>query len=120
MNNIKANILPFDTCLSLSVDFMSETTRGREDIPRQCEFNSILNYLFYTCRFTQTVAHSLFLSPNIPIHRVRHLYYLETVAKHERNGLINCFTFSCIRYDNKKTNKYETISGRGLSLWYIY
>jgi len=30
----KAKILPFDTCLSLSVDFMSETTRGREDIPR--------------------------------------------------------------------------------------
>lgn len=34
MNNIKAKILPFDTCLSLSVDFMSEITRGREDIPR--------------------------------------------------------------------------------------
>jgi hypothetical protein len=42
MNNIKANILPFDTCLSLSVDFMSETTRGREDIPRhiKCHFIS--------------------------------------------------------------------------------
>jgi hypothetical protein len=70
MNNIKANILPFDTCLSLSVDFMSETTRGREDISRQCEFNFTLNDLFYKQWHTHCFYPQIFLYTESDIYAI--------------------------------------------------